>query len=77
MANRWRCGNCGYRLEADVPPEKCPGCKQSCEFIDDNPYVPADEGGPSGIEPVAAGLQPQVVSEKCTGCRKCIEVCPI
>jgi len=77
MANRWRCGNCGYRLEADTPPEKCPSCRESCEFIDDNPYVPLDEGNPSGIEPAAPAAQPVVVPEKCTGCGKCLEVCPI
>ena len=77
MGNRWRCGNCGCRLEADVPPERCPGCRQSCEFIDDNPYVPVDQGNPSGVEPVAPALQPHVIAAKCTGCGKCLEVCPI
>jgi len=39
--NKWRCGNCGYRLEtAEPPPGKCPGCGRKCEWIDDNPYVP-------------------------------------
>ena len=33
--NKWRCGNCGYRLEAMEPPTTCPSCKQKCEFIDD------------------------------------------
>ena len=33
MAN-WKCGNCGYELVADQPPEKCPSCKEKCEFLD-------------------------------------------
>ena len=31
----------------------------------------------TGYEPIPAALQPRVVAEKCTGCRKCIEACPI
>lgn len=76
MVNRWRCGNCGYRLEADAPPERCPGCREACDFIDDNRYVPVAEGGPEGPEPVAAPDMPQVDPAACTACGKCIEVCP-
>ena len=72
MANRWRCGSCGYRLEAEAPPEECPGCHEKCDFIDDNPYVPLDENAPAAVAPV----QPRVVPEKCDGCRKCIPACP-
>jgi len=77
MANRWRCGSCGYRLEAEAPPEQCPGCHRHCEFIDDNPYVPADQGKTTGYEAVAETWQPRVVAEKCTGCALCVEACPI
>ncbi|WP_169734760.1 rubredoxin-like domain-containing protein [Desulfitibacter alkalitolerans] len=38
--NKWKCGNCGYRLEAKEPPEQCPSCQQKCTFIDDNCYTP-------------------------------------
>lgn len=37
---KWKCGNCGYELEADKPPEKCPSCKESCEFLDNTCYTP-------------------------------------
>jgi rubredoxin len=36
----WKCGNCGYMLEADTPPEKCPSCKKKCEFLDNTCYTP-------------------------------------
>jgi len=77
MANHWRCGNCGYRLEADSPPEYCPGCKEACDFIDDNRYVPVDEGGPEGPDPTEHVPLPAVVPGSCTGCRKCLPVCPV
>ncbi|MBT8339866.1 MAG: hypothetical protein HKP58_03510 [Desulfatitalea sp.] len=48
MAN-WKCGNCGYELEADRPPEKCPSCKESCEFLDNTCYTPDCAGG--GTDP--------------------------
>ncbi|WP_369688345.1 rubredoxin-like domain-containing protein [Desulfatitalea tepidiphila] len=37
---KWKCGNCGYELEAERPPERCPSCKQSCEFLDNTCYTP-------------------------------------
>jgi len=76
MPNRWRCASCGYVLEADAPPERCPGCKQACEFVDATRYVPVSEGGPSGADPVALGHLPRVFEAECTGCRKCLDVCP-
>ncbi|MBW1647057.1 MAG: hypothetical protein JRJ72_02945 [Deltaproteobacteria bacterium] len=36
----WKCQNCSYTLEADAPPEKCPSCKQTCEFVDNTCYTP-------------------------------------
>jgi rubredoxin len=38
--NKWRCSNCGYRLESPEPPEVCPSCKVKCAFLDDNCYIP-------------------------------------
>lgn len=36
----WKCGNCGYTFTADTPPDKCPSCKQTCEFLDNTCYTP-------------------------------------
>jgi rubredoxin len=36
----WKCGNCGYELEAESPPETCPSCKEKCEFLDNSCYTP-------------------------------------
>jgi len=38
--NKWKCSKCGYSLENDAPPEKCPYCQEKCGFIDDNCYTP-------------------------------------
>ncbi|GEM_PF-766018 len=38
--NSWKCGNCGYTLEADTPPDKCPACKEQCEFLNNTCYIP-------------------------------------
>ncbi len=43
MAN-WKCQKCGYTLEADAPPEKCPSCKEKCEFLDNTCYTPDCQG---------------------------------
>ncbi len=37
---KWKCNACGYQLEAEMPPENCPACKQKCEFIDNTCYTP-------------------------------------
>jgi len=36
----WKCSNCGYMLEADVPPGQCPSCGEKCDFIDVSCYIP-------------------------------------
>jgi rubredoxin len=38
--NDWKCSKCGYTLKADVPPEKCPACKETCEFVNVTCYIP-------------------------------------
>jgi len=38
--NKWKCEECGYQLEIEVPPEICPSCKLKCQFIDNNCYTP-------------------------------------
>ncbi|MBW1696296.1 MAG: hypothetical protein JRH18_04125 [Deltaproteobacteria bacterium] len=36
----WKCSQCGYMLEADIPPDECPSCKKRCEFLDNTCYTP-------------------------------------
>jgi rubredoxin len=36
----WRCQNCAYTFEKDVPPDTCPSCKEKCEFLDNTCYTP-------------------------------------
>jgi rubredoxin len=36
----WKCSECGYELEADSPPDKCPGCNKNCQFMDNTCYTP-------------------------------------
>jgi len=45
----WKCKECGYALQADAPPEKCPQCKKKCEFVDVSCYIP--DCGQSGQDP--------------------------
>lgn len=40
MKMSWKCSKCGYTLEIQRPPEKCPACKEKCEFIDVTCYTP-------------------------------------
>jgi rubredoxin len=44
----WKCNNCGNTIEVQAPPEKCPSCKQNCEFVDVSCYVPDCGGAGSG-----------------------------
>ena len=46
--NDWKCSKCGYTLKADVPPEQCPACKETCEFVNVTCYIP--ECGFSGSD---------------------------
>ena len=45
----WKCGKCGYTLEADAPPGQCPSCKENCEFLDTTCYTP--DCPPGGVDP--------------------------
>jgi rubredoxin len=38
--NEWKCSKCGYVLKADAPPEKCPQCNETCEFVNVTCYIP-------------------------------------
>lgn len=42
---QWKCSICSYQFEGNVAqPDKCPGCGQSCSFIDATCYIPECEG---------------------------------
>lgn len=45
----WKCGECGYTLQAKTPPDTCPSCNEQCEFKDVTCYTP--ECGFKGIDP--------------------------
>ncbi|RLB27493.1 MAG: hypothetical protein DRH11_18590, partial [Deltaproteobacteria bacterium] len=36
----WKCQNCGYTLQGEIPPEQYPSCKEKCEFADVSCYIP-------------------------------------
>jgi rubrerythrin len=46
----WKCGNRGNTIQAASPPDRCPACKENCEFKDVSCYTP-DCGGPGTIDP--------------------------
>jgi len=46
----WKCSKCGFLITAAMPPEKCPQCKEKCDFLDVTCYTP-DCGGPGNIDP--------------------------
>ncbi len=52
----WKCSECGYQFQAAEPPEQCPGCGETCVFIDITCYTP-DCGGPESgnYDPRLAG----------------------
>lgn len=35
----WKCEKCGYSFKAEKLPEKCPGCKEKCTFLDNTDYT--------------------------------------
>jgi rubredoxin len=47
---QWECSKCRYIFEAEMPPDKCPSCKETCTFLDVTCYTP-DCGGPGNIDP--------------------------
>ena len=46
----WKCSNCGFILTAAMFPEKCPSCKEKCEFRNVTCFTP-ECGGPDNIDP--------------------------
>jgi rubredoxin len=60
---QWQCSNCRYTFEADVPPDRCPSCKQTCTFSDVTCYIP-DCGGLGNIDPRLVGKKEEPVKEK-------------
>jgi hypothetical protein len=53
----FKCNKCGNTIDVVSPPEKCPACKQSCEFVDVSCYIPECGGPDSG------NINPQVFQE--------------
>lgn len=53
----FKCNKCGNTIDVVAPPEKCPACKQSCEFVDVSCYIP-ECGGPG-----SGNINPQVFQE--------------
>jgi len=49
MQNTWKCSKCGYTVQTDPPPEKCPACREKCEFLNVTCYIP--ECGLTGSDP--------------------------
>ena len=45
----WKCKQCGYAFTATQPPDRCPSCKEKCEFVDVSCYIP--ECGKQGADP--------------------------
>ena len=45
----WKCNSCGYTLDAEKPPEKCPSCKEGCNFVDATCAIPRIAGDQVGV----------------------------
>lgn len=45
----WKCNHCGYTFTATEPPDRCPSCKEICEFVDVSCYIP--DCGKQGPDP--------------------------
>jgi rubrerythrin/rubredoxin len=43
--NWWKCSLCNYTLQAEQPPQVCPGCNRKCAFIDVTCYTAECEPG--------------------------------
>jgi CRP-like cAMP-binding protein len=50
----WMCARCGYYLQGNLPPHRCPGCNQVCVFNDVTCYRP-ECGGEHNIDPLLVG----------------------
>jgi len=46
----WKCGKCNFTFTAPSPPEKCPGCDETCDFLNITCYTP-ECGGSGNIDP--------------------------
>jgi len=56
MRRQWSCSNCGYLVEAEVPPDRCPSCGEKCDFRDATCYIPECGGPDSGtVDPRLVG----------------------
>ena len=51
---QWQCSNCRSVFRAEVPPDRCPSCQQTCTFTDVTCYTP-ECGGPQNIDPRLVG----------------------
>lgn len=60
---KWQCVECGYFLEGEKPPEKCPGCKLPCAYTDVTCYRP-ECGGPVNPDPMIMGQITQRIGLK-------------
>ena len=60
---KWQCVECGYFLEGEKPPEKCPGCKLPCAYTDVTCYRP-ECGGPINPDPMIMGQISQRIGLK-------------